>query len=72
MVAAPPPPIFYFWPDAFATACELQGVLRPDGRVAPGYQDRAHMPLGSATTLRQAGARLWGAGEVEQGMRAAG
>jgi SAM-dependent methyltransferase len=64
--------VIYFWPDAVATVRELRRVLRAGGTLALGYQEREHMPPGAATGLSRAGARLFGPGEVEQVVRAAG
>jgi SAM-dependent methyltransferase len=64
--------VLYFWPDQVATVRELRRVLRPGGRLALGYQERAHMPPRAARGLSLAGAQLVGPGEVEQMVRAAG
>jgi SAM-dependent methyltransferase len=64
--------VIYFWPDPVRTVRELRRVLRPEGTLALGYQEREHMPPGAATRLSQAGARLVGPGEVEQIVRSAG
>jgi ubiquinone/menaquinone biosynthesis C-methylase UbiE len=64
--------VIYFWPDAVATVRELRRVLRPKGTLALAYQEREHMPPRAARGLSQAGARLFGSGEVEQVARAAG
>jgi len=36
--------VIYFWPDPVATVRELRRVLRPDGTLALGYQERERMP----------------------------
>ena len=64
--------VIYFWPDPVATLRELRRVLRPGGTLALGYQEREHAPRISVRGLSQAGARLYGPGEVEQVVRAAG
>src|SRR5262249_35285171 len=64
--------VIYFWPDQERTVRELRRVLRPGGMLALGYQEREHMPPGSASTLSMAGARLVGPGDVERIVRAAG
>src|SRR6266540_1229426 len=64
--------VVYFWPDPVATLRELRRVLRPDGTVALGYQQREHMPAIALRTTGQIAARLYGPGEVEQVVRDAG
>lgn len=64
--------VIYFWPDAVATVGELRRVLRPGGTLALAYQERERMPTRSAVGLSRAGARLFGPGEVEEVVRAAG
>jgi len=64
--------VIYFWPDPVSTVRELRRVLRPGGRLALGYQEREHMPPRARAGLSQAGAKLFGPGEVEQVVRAAG
>lgn len=64
--------VIYFWPDAVATVRELRRVLRPGGTLALAYQERDRMPPRAAAGLTRAGARLFGPGEVEEVVRAAG
>jgi SAM-dependent methyltransferase len=64
--------VLYFWPDQEGTVRELRRVLRPGGTLALGYQERERMPLGAASGLSMAGARLVGTGDVERIVRAAG
>jgi len=64
--------VIYFWPDAVAIVRELRRVLRPGGTLALAYQERERMPPRAASGLSQAGARLFGPGEVEKVVRAAG
>jgi ubiquinone/menaquinone biosynthesis C-methylase UbiE len=64
--------VIYFWPDAVATVRELRRVLRAGGTLAIGYQEKEHMPPQAVAGLSRAGARLFGAGEVERVVRAAG
>ncbi|MDQ3168487.1 MAG: methyltransferase domain-containing protein [Chloroflexota bacterium] len=64
--------VIYFWPDPVATVRELGRVLRPGGTLALAYQERDRMPGRAALGLSQAGARLFGPGEVENVVRAAG
>ncbi|MEJ7763757.1 MAG: methyltransferase domain-containing protein [Thermomicrobiales bacterium] len=64
--------VIYFWPDPVGTVRELGRVLRPGGTLALAYQERDRMPPRAASGLSQAGARLFGPGEVEQTVRAAG
>ena len=64
--------VIYFWRDAVATVRELRRVLRPGGTFALAYQERDRMPPRGAAGLSRAGARLFGPGEVEQVVRAAG
>jgi ubiquinone/menaquinone biosynthesis C-methylase UbiE len=64
--------VIYFWPDPVAVMREARRVLRPDGRLALAYQERERMPPRNATGLSQAGARLFGPGEVEEVVRGAG
>lgn len=64
--------VIYFWPDAVGTVGELRRVLRPGGTLALAYQERDRMPPQAKAGLSQAGARLFGPGEVEQVVRAAG
>jgi SAM-dependent methyltransferase len=64
--------VIYFWPDAVATVRELRRVLRAGGTLAIGYQEKEHMPPQAVAGLSRTGARLFGAGEVEQVVRAAG
>ncbi len=51
---------------------ELRRVLRPGGTLALAYQERERMPPQARAGLIQGGARLFGPGEVEQVVRAAG
>lgn len=64
--------VIYFWPNAVVTVRELRRTLRPGGTLALAYQERDRMPLRAKTGLSQAGAMLFGPGEVEQIVRAAG
>jgi SAM-dependent methyltransferase len=64
--------VIYFWPDPVVTVGELRRVLRPGGTLAVGYQERERMPSPARASLPEAGARLYGPGEVEQVVRAAG
>jgi ubiquinone/menaquinone biosynthesis C-methylase UbiE len=64
--------VIYFWLDAVGTVRELRRVLRPGGTVAVAYLERERMPASVAAALSQGGARLFGPGEVEQVVRAAG
>lgn len=64
--------VIYFWRDAPATVRELRRVLRPAGTLALAYQEREHMPPNAVSGLSNAGARLYGPGEVEQVARVAG
>ncbi|MDQ6908926.1 MAG: class I SAM-dependent methyltransferase [Chloroflexota bacterium] len=64
--------VIYFWPDAVATVRELRRVLRPGGTLALAYQERERMPPPAKAGLSQAGATLYGPGEVERVIRAAG
>jgi SAM-dependent methyltransferase len=64
--------VVYFWVDAPATARELRRLLRPGGTLALAYQEQDRMPPRNAAGLTRAGARLFGPGEVEAVVRAAG
>jgi SAM-dependent methyltransferase len=64
--------VIYFWLDALATVRELRRVLRLGGTLALAYQERDRMPPRNAAGLTHAGARLFGPGEVEEVVRAAG
>jgi ubiquinone/menaquinone biosynthesis C-methylase UbiE len=64
--------VIYFWTDPVATVRELRRVLRPGGTLALAYLEREHAPPTAARALSQAGARLYGPGEVEQVVRLAG
>lgn len=60
--------VLYFWPDPVATVGELRRVLRSGGTLALAYQERPT----ARQALSQAGARLYGSGEVEEIARRAG
>ena len=64
--------VIYFWADPVATVRELRRVLRPGGTLALAYFEREHAPPAAAKALSQAGARLYGPGEVEQIAQRAG
>lgn len=64
--------VIYFWPDPVAAVRELRRVLRPGGTLALAYQERGHMPPIALRTTGQIAARLYGPGEVEEVVRAAG